>query len=110
MFDSIGNSQLAKAISDFCSCDIPIIVLGVFNIPDVTRGNTRQSATLFSELFETHGLKHFVTIPTRGESILDLILCSKEDCVSEIAIEVVIMLQLLFISVSVVPINSRLGG
>lgn len=78
--DVAGSLQLAKAISDFCSCCFPSIVLGGSNPKDLCSTNLRRISAVFHDLFESHGFEQLVS---RGDAMLDLVLFNKKSFVEE---------------------------
>lgn len=81
-----GSHQLAKAISDFSAINYTTLLLGDFNLPDLSSSSTGYTSKCFSEIFETHGFQQLVLAPTRRSSVLDLILCNKSGFVSNVQI------------------------
>lgn len=71
-----GSHQLAKAISDFSTTSLTSVLLGDFNLPDLMSHRPSGASKSFSEVVETHGFQHLVKVPTRRNSILDLVLCN----------------------------------
>lgn len=94
---SINNSiQLLKAMSDFSAFDVPCILLGDFNLPDLcfSTGSIYQhsapSSTNITQKFRdftiAHGFLPYVTSPTRGNAILDLLFCNESSLVKNVTI------------------------
>lgn len=84
---NVGMSiQLAKVVSDFCSCGISSIVLGDFNLPDLYKCDSSSIASVFRDTFEAHDLRQLVTESTRGDAFLDLVLCNDQELIHKVSV------------------------
>jgi len=72
---STFTDQLSDLFDQLALLDTQFVVLGDFNVPGVTAGQLDQRA---ADVFDLHGLRQHVDVPTRGDpdsgNILDLIL------------------------------------
>ena len=87
----------ARVIEDFKPSDYDLFISGDFNLPQIDwdtyqirSGGTCESNTAAKCLLNfmsTHLLSQMVTEPTRGDSILDLIMCNDDRLISDVSCE-----------------------
>lgn len=81
---------LCKELEQLIRVDFTTIITGDFNLPnlDWTSGGLNSSEFskefIFASFCSTSGLSQLVTIPTRGQNILDLLLTDDEDIVTNL--------------------------
>ncbi|EYC44413.1 hypothetical protein Y032_0462g1896 [Ancylostoma ceylanicum] len=84
------TKQMVKAISDMVSANLPCIVAGDFNFPDICWSSSPVAKSAvsksFLELCLTHTLSQVVNAPTHGDRILDLVLCNEDNIIDNISI------------------------
>ena len=87
-YSGAENIQFFSAISDLADGCARVCVLGDFNLPQLNwdlfiypDNDLYNSA---ASLVCNHGLTQFVDEPTRGNNILDLVLCSDAICIDDV--------------------------
>ncbi len=82
---------LYQLLTWLCDCNLPVVILGDFNLPAVNwSAYTCPSAPIYMEfmsIVHTQGLVQTVLEPTRQHNILDLVLCSDELLVTDVRVE-----------------------
>ena len=76
--DASNSAQLFKALSDYCSCELPCILLGDFNFPEIKWNGIYPASKLsrdFLRFIGSHCFSQLVPVPTRGNSFLYLVFC-----------------------------------
>ena len=89
--------QLGHAIEDLADTTYDLFITGDFNLPnvdweslDVRSGGTSESnlsAQLLLNFMSTYLLSQMVNVPTRGQNILDLVLCNQHRLVTDVKTE-----------------------
>ena len=89
--------QLGRAIEELADSTYDLFITGDFNLPnvdweslEVLVGGTSElnlSAQLLLNFMSTHLLTQMVNVPTRGNNILDLVLCNNDRLVTDVKAE-----------------------
>ena len=89
--------QLGHAIEELADSTYDLFITGDFNLPnvdweslEVLVGGTSElnlSAQLLLNFMSTHLLTQMVNVPTRGNNILDLVLCNNDRLVTDVKAE-----------------------
>lgn len=85
------SAQMFKALSDLISCDHPSVVMGDFNLPDITWTGPKPLAKscqskAFLDLCESHSLLQLVAKGTLGSNVLDLVLCNRSNIIYDLSL------------------------
>lgn len=83
---------LKKLLNDLCMTDLPCVFAGDLNLPDINwetpfAPNTHCQKT-FLEYFLQFSFDQYVHEPTRGNNILDIILCNEPNLISSARVNV----------------------
>lgn len=83
--------SMLEILYEISAVSFPFIVLGDFNMPNIKWENystltKNNKETLFLEYLQSFELKQNINKPTRGENILDLVLCNEENLIRNITI------------------------
>jgi len=79
----IAMKKLIRCLTDLCDCNLPIVLAGDLNLPNIDwRSPTliadSESCSVNFSLFATrHAFDQLVSDPTRGRNILDIVLCNE---------------------------------
>lgn len=88
---SLDQSRfLAQKIADLVTCGHSSIVAGDFNLPDILWNDNRRCSNVVSreyvDMFTACNLSQYVMEPTRGESVLDLLLCNSDGLIKNVVV------------------------
>lgn len=83
---AVKTEQLFKVLSDLAANDKHVVIVGDFNIPDFHPYNKPNTfgATALHDFVFCHDFTQFVTQPTRGLNILDLVFSSSKNLIEHI--------------------------
>ena len=90
--DAVYLYELQKSLSliDRSGTNLPLLLLGDFNLPNITWGEVPKCydalSTVFCDTVDDYFLQQMVFEPTRSENILDLILTNTPECLMNITV------------------------
>lgn len=83
-------THLITSLTDLLNIDYDVILLGDFNLPEIDWTNYHSSQFKCYEQFllfiNDHGLHQYVLEPTRGDNILDLVLCNNPAIIADLSV------------------------